>query len=91
MQNLSLYESVAALAGLAVSRAWVVEAMSACVDVSGGGGGGGGGWGVEVPEFARRGSYAILKGRDYGNDNRERETKGLFFLGIWESMIMEVS
>lgn len=62
MQNLSLYESVAALAALAVSRAWVVEAMSACVDVSGGGGGGGG-WGVEVPEFVRRGSYAILKGR----------------------------
>lgn len=24
-------------------------------------GGGGGGWGVEVPEFVRRGSYAILK------------------------------
>jgi hypothetical protein len=33
------------------------------VDVSGGGGGGGG-WGVEVPEFVRRGSYAILKGRE---------------------------
>lgn len=58
--------------------------MSACVDVSGGGGGGGGGWGVEVPEFVRRGSYAILKG-DYGDDNREterRETKGLLFLGM---------
>jgi hypothetical protein len=30
--------------------------------VSGGGGGGGGGWGVEVPEFGRRGSYAIFFG-----------------------------
>jgi hypothetical protein len=29
-------------------------------DGSGGGGGGGGGWGVEVPEFVRRGSYAIF-------------------------------
>lgn len=71
VQNLSLYESVAAPAGLAVSRAWAAEAMSVCVDVSGGGGGGGG-WGVEVPEFVRRGSYAILM-EDYGDDNRERE------------------
>lgn len=62
VQNLSLYESMAALAGLDVSRDWAAAAMSACVDVSGGGGGGGGGWGVEVPEFVRRGSYAIFDG-----------------------------
>lgn len=76
VQNFSLYESVAAPAGLAVSRACVAEAISACVDVSGGGGGGGGGgWGVEVPEFVRRGSYAILRKTMEGN----RETKGVVF------------
>lgn len=50
VQNLSLYESAGSSA----------EAISGA-GAEAGAGGGGGGWGVEVPEFVRRGSYAILK------------------------------
>jgi hypothetical protein len=46
----------ASSAGLVSSRA----AVAILVVSGGGGGGGGGGWGVEVPEFGRRGSYAIF-------------------------------
>jgi len=35
-------------------------------DSGGGGGGGGGVWGVVLPVFTRRGSYAMVVGEDYG-------------------------
>lgn len=54
VQNLSLYES-------AGSSAEAISGAGAEAGAGGGGGGGGGGWGVEAPEFVRRGSYAILK------------------------------
>ncbi len=38
----------------------------------------------ELRSLSFMGSYAILKGREYGKDNRE--TKGLFFLGIWDDV-----
>lgn len=57
VQNLS-FQSVLEPAG-----AWAAGAGEP-MDSAGGGGGGGGVWGVVLPVFTRRGSYAMV-GKDY--------------------------